>query len=121
MSSVGDDNKLIVWRTHDWQIEEEVRLAAFGAMVASGTFKLPLTLCHQISEPLEGASKSVFRRMDWSPDGATVCTTNAYKVPCHVHRVADCLRALPERGKSLAWRVVCVCCTCRIHGMWLLL
>lgn len=34
VSSVGDDNKLIVWRTHDWQIEEEVRLAAFGAMLA---------------------------------------------------------------------------------------
>ena len=68
LASSGDDNALILWRTSDWKQER------------------------RITEPFSGStSMCTVRRINWSPDGKSLCVSHAFKRPRHV-------AALVERG-----------------------
>lgn len=57
MASSAEDQSVIVWNVRDWSVEKKVQ------------------------EPYkDGATSTYFRRISWSPDGMSICTTNGVKV-----------------------------------------
>ena len=66
LASTSDDNTMIVWRTSDWKREVVVE------------------------EPFHGApTVSTVRRLDWSPDGRTICASHAFNHPRHVASIVE--------------------------------
>jgi len=61
MASCGTDNLIIIWDCDSWAV----------------------SAC--LSEPMRGTSdRSMFRRMSWAPDGASLCTSSATKASKHI-------------------------------------
>jgi protein HIRA/HIR1 len=66
LASTSDDNSMIVWRTSDWKQEVVV------------------------DDPFRGApTVSNVRRLDWSPDGKTICASHAFQHPRHVASIVE--------------------------------
>lgn len=56
LASCGADNKLLLWNTESWQIIQS------------------------ITEPLnDSVDMTMFRRLDWAPDGGSLCLTSSVK------------------------------------------
>ncbi|KAM3570709.1 hypothetical protein VYU27_007233 [Nannochloropsis oceanica] len=71
LASSSQDQTLLVWRTSDWGLEARIT-APFADT---------------------GKQETLFRRISWSPDGGTICATNASKGGRHV-------AALLQRGTA---------------------